>query len=99
MSGILPIIVFAGVASPALFKMTRGLIGNWIASPEGIATVPGLIFHGFFFVLIMTFFMMLAPRASGYLEAGGMKFVTRDDQDDQNNMHFQQDRFVYAGTV
>lgn len=98
MSGILPIIVFMGIASPAMFKTTRRFIGQWIASPEGLATVPGLLVHGFVFVLIMTIIMLFMPRASGYLEAGGMKFVTRDDQDDQNNIHFQKDQFVYAVT-
>ena len=33
-------------------------------------------------------------KKSGYLTAGGMTFETRDDQDDQNNEHFQANRFV-----
>jgi hypothetical protein len=42
---------------------------------------------------------MFMARSSGYLTEGGMKFMTRDDQDDQNNKHFQEDRFVYSVTV
>jgi hypothetical protein len=41
----------------------------------------------------------LFGRRSGYLTAGGMKFVTRDDQDDENTKRYQQDRFVYSVTA
>lgn len=93
------ILVFAGIASPAMFKITRGLFGNWVASQDGLATIPGLLLHGLVFVLLMSLIMVLFGRKSGYLTADGMKFVTRDDQDDENNKHFQQDRFVYAVTA
>jgi len=28
-----------------------------------------------------------------------MQFETRDDQDDQNTKHFQEDRFVFDGSI
>ena len=91
MSGIL---AFAVVASPAAFKVTRGIFGNWVASQEGLATIPGLLLHGLVFVLLMVLIRMFFGRRSEYLTEGGMKFVTRDDQDDENNRHFQEDRFI-----
>ena len=94
MSGIVPIFVFAGIASPAMFQITRRYAGNWVATPEGLATVPGLLLHGIVFVIIMSIFMMIFGRSSGYLMEGGMKFETRDDQDDQNTTHYQQSRFI-----
>jgi hypothetical protein len=99
MTGIIPILVFAGVASPAMFKLTSKILGKWVASQDGVATIPGLLLHGIVFVLIMTILRMFMVRSSGYLTEGGMKFMTRDDQDDQNNKHFQEDRFVYSVTV
>lgn len=96
MNAILPVLIFAAVASPFMFKTTRGFAGNWIASQDGVATIPGLLLHGVVFMLII---MLFFGRKSGYLTEGGMKFMTRDDQDDENNKHFQQDRFVYAVTA
>jgi hypothetical protein len=62
-------------------------------------TVPGLLLHGLVFVIVMVLLGSLFGRRSGYLTAGGLKFETRDDQDDQNTKHFQQDRFVYSVTA
>jgi len=31
---------------------------------------------------------------SSYITEGAMKFKTRDDQDDENTIHYQQDRFI-----
>lgn len=93
------ILAFAAIASPAAFKATRGVFGHWVASQDGLATIPGLLLHGLVFVLIMSLIRMIFARSSGFLSEGGMKFVTRDDQDDENNKHFQEDRFVYGMTV
>jgi len=98
MSSLLAILVFAALASPASYRTTRQL-GTWIASPDGTPTVPGLLLHGLVFVIAMVLLGALFGRRSGYLTAGGLTFETRDDQDDQNNKHFQEDRFVYAVTV
>jgi hypothetical protein len=94
MSALLAILVFAAVASPASYKTTRQ-IGTWIAGPDGVPTIPGLLLHGLVFVILMAVLGALFGKRSGYLSAGGLKFETRDDQDDQNNKHFQEDRFVF----
>jgi hypothetical protein len=99
MSSLLAILVFAAVASPASFKTTRQ-IGTWIASPDGAPTIPGLLLHGLVFVILMVVLgALFGKRTSGYLTAGGFKFETRDDQDDQNTKHFQEDRIVYDSMI
>jgi len=91
MSGL---IAFIALASPTAFKTTRGVFGNWVASPDGLATFKGLVLHAIVFLLIMFLVHMVFGKKSGYLEADGMTFETRDDQDDQNNKHFQENRFM-----
>ena len=91
MSGLF---AFIALASPTAFKTTRGVFGNWVATPEGLATFKGLLLHGIVFLLIMFLVHMVFGKKSGYLTADGMTFETRDDQDDQNNKHFQENRFV-----
>jgi len=98
MSALLAILVFAAVASPASYKTTRQ-IGTWIAGPDGVPTIPGLLLHGLVFVILMAVLGSLFGKRSGYLSAGGLTFETRDDQDDQNNKHFQEDRFVFDKSI
>jgi hypothetical protein len=99
MSVVVPVLVFAAVASPAAFKTTSRVLGKWIASQDGAATIPGLLLHGIVFVFLWSLVEMLFARSSGYTTEGGMKFMSRDDQDDENNAHYQQDRFVFSGSV
>jgi hypothetical protein len=94
MSALLAILVFAAVASPVSYRTTRQL-GSWVAGPDGTPTIPGLLLHGLVFVILMAVLSVLFGRRSGYLSAGGFKFETRDDQDDQNTKHFQEDQFVF----
>ena len=64
---LVPFILYAVIASPATYKLTRGVAGSWIASAEGLATVPGLLLHALVFVLVAGCLMrLLNPRASGY---------------------------------
>jgi len=94
MSALLAILVFAAVASPVSYRTTRQL-GSWVAGPDGTPTIPGLLLHGLVFVILMAVLSSLFGRRSGYLTAGGLRFETRDDQDDQNTKHFQEDQFVF----
>lgn len=94
MSALLAILIFAAVASPVSYRTTRQL-GSWVADPLGVPTIPGLLLHGLVFVILMAVLGALFGKRSGYLTAGSLKLETRDDQDDQNNKHFQEDRFVF----
>jgi hypothetical protein len=98
MSALLSILVFAALASPISYRTTRQM-GTWIADPVGVPTIPGLLLHGLVFVIVMAILSVLFGRRSGYLTAGGLRFETRDDQDDQNTKHFQEDRFVFDRSV
>ncbi len=98
MSSLLTILVFAALASPVSYRTTRQL-GSWVADANGVPTIQGLLLHGLVFVIVMAVLSALFGRSSGYLTAGGLKFETRDDQDDENTKHYQQDRFVYAVTA
>lgn len=60
---ILKIVLFMLLASPASFKATRGLLGNWIAGSEGLATVPGLLLHAIVFSGLLT---LIWRRVSGF---------------------------------
>lgn len=87
MSAVITLIVFMAVASPASFRTTRGFLGDWIATPEGLATFKGLFLHAIVFLFLAGFLKMLFGKSSG--------FETRDQQDDENTMRFQKNRFVY----
>jgi hypothetical protein len=64
---LVPFVLYAVIASPATYKLTRRVAGSWIASAEGLATVPGLLLHALVFVLVVGYLMrLLNPRASGF---------------------------------
>ena len=59
--------VFAIVASPEVFKLTRSIAGGWVATSEGTAKVGGLILHAIVFVLLLRIAMkILKPKKSNY---------------------------------
>ncbi len=80
---LLPLVAFIVFASPGVFKATRGVAGNWIASAEGLATIPGLLLHAVVFVTVVS---LLMTRISG--------FKTADQANDKGYIHYQQNRFV-----
>jgi hypothetical protein len=45
-------IIFFLVASPAMFKIVRKVLGAWVASADGLATPAGLALHGVVLVLL-----------------------------------------------
>jgi hypothetical protein len=64
---IIPFVAYIAVAHPATYKATRGVLGNWVASADGLATLKGVALHAVVFVLLATLLMrFLAPRVSGY---------------------------------
>jgi hypothetical protein len=52
------------IASPETYKVVRSIFGEWVASPEGAATFPGLLLHAFVFVSIVTIIMLFLPKGS-----------------------------------
>ena len=64
---IIPFVAYIAVASPATYKLTRGVLGNWVASADGLATLKGVALHAVVFVLLATLLMsFLVPRVSGF---------------------------------
>ncbi len=68
---IIPFVAYIAVASPATYKLTRGVLGNWVASADGLATLKGVALHAVVFVLLATLLMrFLVPLVSGYAPRG-----------------------------
>lgn len=80
---VLPLVAFMIFASPAAFRASRGIGGNWISSAEGLASIPGLLLHAFVFIAVVSFLM---TRASG--------FATADQSNDQDYVRYQRNRFA-----
>jgi hypothetical protein len=69
---IIPFVAYIAVASPATYKATRGVLGNWVASADGLATLKGVALHAVVFVLLATLLMrFVLPRVSGYAHMMG----------------------------
>lgn len=67
---IIPFVAYVAVAHPATYKATRGVLGNWVASADGLATLKGVALHAVVFVLLATLLMrLLVPRTSGFGQA------------------------------
>ena len=60
---LIPLVLFIAFAAPMTFKSVRGILGDWVASPEGQAKFLGLLVHGILFVITVGFLMR---RASPY---------------------------------
>lgn len=52
---IVPFAVFFAVANPATFKMTRSVVGGWVANSYGLPTTAGLLLHALVFVIVAHF--------------------------------------------
>ena len=94
MATIIPILLFVALASPQAFQLTSRTFGNWVARSDGLPALGGLVLHGVIFLAMMSILLVLVGGRSGYITEGSMKFKTRDDQDDENTIHYQQDRFI-----
>jgi hypothetical protein len=64
----IPFLVFFVVANPATFKLTRKVLGNWVAAADGLPTTAGLLLHALVFVLLAHFLwkLMKGPKRSSY---------------------------------
>lgn len=46
-------VLFFIIANPDMFRLTRGIVGQWVSTPTGCSSAMGLIFHSFVFMLIV----------------------------------------------
>jgi hypothetical protein len=94
MAAVVPLALFVGLASPQAFQLTTKIFGTWVARSDGLPALPGLFLHGLIFIALSSIILVLMGGKSSYITEGAMKFKTRDDQDDENTIHYQQDRFI-----
>ena len=80
---LIKLLTFAVIASPLAFKTTRRVFGDWVAGPEGLATIPGLLLHALVYLLVVSF--LLARRSN---------FKTRGKEQDQEAIRLQQRNFL-----
>jgi hypothetical protein len=64
----IPFITFFVVANPCTFKLTRKILGHWVAAADGLPTTAGLLLHALVFVLVAHFLwkLMTGPKRSSY---------------------------------
>jgi hypothetical protein len=64
---LIPMATYVIVANPATYKFVRGILGNWVANADGVATLAGLVLHAFVYVFLTGLvLMMFMPRGSSY---------------------------------
>jgi hypothetical protein len=64
---LVPFLAYLVIANPEVYKVTRGVLGTWVATPEGAATFKGLLLHALVYVIVVGFLMsVLYPRGSGF---------------------------------
>ena len=61
---LLKALAFIAVSHPATYRLTRGLLGAWVASPEGLPKTGGLVLHAIVFLLVLRVFWMLLAQKS-----------------------------------
>jgi hypothetical protein len=71
----IPFTVFFVVANPCTFQLTRKILGNWVASADGLPTTAGLLLHALVFVLLAHFLWKLVwgSKKSSYRLASDME--------------------------
>ena len=53
MASLLGALIFFVIASPEAFRFVRGVVGNWVATPNGSPSTGGLLLHALVFLLIV----------------------------------------------
>lgn len=67
---VIPFVAYMAVAHPSTYKATRSVLGSWVASADGLASLKGLTLHAVVFVLLTVFLLRILPRISGYVAMG-----------------------------
>jgi len=61
-SFVIPVALYALVASPVTYQATRSVLGSWVATGDGLARTGGLILHAIVFVLLAMLVMRLVSK-------------------------------------
>ena len=64
--------LFAVIASPMTYRLTRDVFGGWVASPSGCASQSGVLLHAAVFagVLYLLWKLKMGKEAKGSWAAG-----------------------------
>lgn len=65
------LLAFIAVSHPATYRATRGILGSWVATQEGLPKTAGLLLHAVVFLFVLRLIYMLLARVS-YAKAGQM---------------------------
>jgi hypothetical protein len=57
-------LAFIAVSHPATYRATRGVLGSWVATQEGLPKTAGLLLHAIVFLLVLRLIYMLLARIS-----------------------------------
>lgn len=72
MDFVVPIATYVAVSNPATYKLTSGILGQWVANSAGTPNIGGLILHAIVFILLTGFLLgILVPATSKYGGRGG----------------------------
>ena len=78
----IPLLRFVLIASPAFYKATRGVLGNWVSNVDGRASFLGLMLHAIIFVAVVGYIMRSTQTVDN--------FTTRKDQQEEEYVHWMQ---------
>ena len=65
------LVLFLILASPAVFRGVRKVLGTWVASAEGLPTFAGLLLHAIIFSLIVRSRVVSGYYGRGFKGFGG----------------------------
>lgn len=55
------VLAFLLVSSPETYKLTSGLLGDWIANATGKPQLGGLVLHALVFLIVLRVLNMVLP--------------------------------------
>lgn len=80
---ILALALFFIIANPAVFKLTRKVFGDMIASTDGLPTQAGVLLHALVFVLLTHFVGRFMSRYADETEKYAEEFEDEKFKDEE----------------
>lgn len=57
-------IAFVLVSSPETYKLTAGVLGDWVSNSTGRPQIGGLVLHSLVFLVVLMLLKMILPAKS-----------------------------------
>ena len=58
-------VAFVLVSSPETYKLTSGILGDWVSNATGRPQIGGLVLHSLVFLVVLMLLKMVLPKKSG----------------------------------